>query len=213
MTGLIIVLFILLFITLLLFVRVKIQIYDDDENLKLRLKILGIPFTLSPKKEKKIKIRLRDYSYKSMQKKERKAENARLKAELKKIKKTDTEKDSLSEKNSGFLPIIKMVISRFIKYLRTDITKIHIIVATDDAAKTAIMYGAAAQGVAALLDILKGIPNVKVGYKTDILVKADFLSDKTRADVDILFSIVVWQALATFLHTVLRYIKNQNKNK
>lgn len=212
MTGLIIALLILLFIALLLFIRVKLQIDQSGGNLRLRLKVLGIPFTLSPKKEKKIK--LRDYSYRSMQKKKRKAEKAKLKAEEKEEKASKkTEKTSVTDKISGLFPLVKTIVGRFFRYLRVDVTKVHVNVATGDAASTAVLYGAVTQAVAALLDLTDKLPNVRTGYTPDVAVAADFLSEKTSADVDISFSIVVWQVLATLIRALIGYIKKQNKNK
>lgn len=219
MTGLVIALAILLFFILLLFLRVKLRIDMKEEGARLRLIILGIPFTLFPRKTKKKKIKLKNYSPEAMRKKERKAEAKKRKKDLKPapVKPESAEKESpmadmpLTEKISVVFSLVKTVAGKFFGYLRVDIAKIHINVATEDAAKTALLFAAVSQGVAALADLLDSITNVKTTKKTDICINPDFTSDKTAADIDISFSILVWQVLATLIKTAFQYFKLMNK--
>ena len=95
-------------------------------------------------------------------------------------------------------------------------TKIRISVGTPDAAKTGILYGAVCQGVAYLTEVLDHVTNVKKTKKSEISVSADFVSGKTVADINISFSLTVWQALDILLGAAFEYIKsksNPNKRK
>ncbi|MBO5904423.1 MAG: hypothetical protein J6Q64_03505, partial [Clostridia bacterium] len=70
------------------------------------------------------------------------------------------------------------------------------------------------QGVAYLCEILDRITNVKKTKKTEVSVVSDFVSGKTRADINISFSFVVWQALDILLSAAFEFIKNKaTKNK
>lgn len=208
MTGLIIALAVLLTIVLILLIRVKIVIDFHGDDVNLFLKILGIPIRLMPKKERKKKIRLSDYSYKSVQKRKKKEENKKAPKKPKKepSKLHEKEKGSFTDKLSLITEIVKYLLGKFFGYLRIDVTKIKISVGTEDAARTAIMYGIINQAAAILIDILESITNVKRNKKTEISVSADFTSEKIKSDINIAFSLRVWHALSIALGVLFRYI-------
>lgn len=226
MTALIIICAILLFLLLIMLLRIKITICMHGEDSVVKLKILGITWLKLPKKEKKKKkIRLRDYSYsailkkkkkeqKRLEKEKRKAEKEFLKKAKKENDKSNGEELSLGEKISLITSVVKVLLKKIFKYLRVDVTLIDITVATGDAAKTAIAYSAVSQAVALLLNLLDSIKNVRTNRKTYISVKPDFVSEKSHADIDIGFSIKVWQILTAGLAVIIEYIKKtQTKNQ
>lgn len=225
MTALIIICAIFLFLLLIMLLRIKITICMYGEDSVVKLKILGITWLRLPKKEKRKKIRLRDYSYsailkkkkkeqKRFEKEKRKAEKEFLKKAKKEDDKSNVEELSLGEKISLIASVVKVLLKKIFKYLRVDVTLIDITVATDDAAKTAIAYSAVSQAVALLLDLLDSIKNVRKNRKTYISVKPDFVSEKSHADIDIGFSIKVWQILSAGLAVLIEYIKKmQTKNQ
>ena len=102
-------------------------------------------------------------------------------------------KRSLSDILSLIKAVLEVVVTRFRKHFRIKITRIRITVATGDAAKTAIMYGAISGGVAAILEVLDRTMNVKYAKPEDydVGVDADFLGEKTVADIKIAFSLRV----------------------
>ncbi len=217
MTGLIIALAILLFITLILLIRLKIVIDFHGDDVKLILKVLGIPIKLMPRKEKKKKLRLSEYSYKAIRKRKKKEERKKEKAALKAEKKSEKEaakqkkakeKQPLSETISFICGLVKYLLGKFFGHLRIDVTEIKITVGSEDAAKTAIMYGVISQATAVLLDILGAITNVKRHYKSEVAVTADFTAEKIRADINIAFSLRVWHAFSIALSALFRYIGN-----
>ena len=214
MTALIILFSIILLIALFLLIRIRIVIDYKGENIKLNLRILGIPITLLPNKKKNKKIKLSDYSYKKQQKKQKKtlfkkSKKNKKKKESLKVK----EKPSLSEAIPIIADIVKYLLGKFLHHLRIDITEIKITVGTDDAAKTAIMFGIINQAAAALLDLLSTITNVKKNRKDEIGVYADFTSEKTVININLGFSLQVWHLFSIAFGTLFRYIKNMLKSK
>ena len=211
---------ILLFLVLLLFLRVKISVISDGTDTKLLLRILGIPVKLFPRKQRKQKIRLSDYTPRGLRraqkKKDKKALKEALKEKHKKPADEESEKTPLSETVSQITALAKKIISKFFRHLRIDVTRIRISVGTPDAAKTGILYGAVCQGVAYLTEVLDHVTNIKKTKKTEISVCADFVSGKTAADINISFSLTVWQALDILLGAAFEYFKsksNPNKRK
>ncbi len=216
MLALKIILGILLAIVLVLLIRVKISVVSSKNEVKLLLRILGIPIRLYPGKEKKEKVDLKDYTPRALRRDEKKrAKKARREALKKKSKPEEDEgteeKPPLSETVSVITELVRVITSKFLKHLRVDLTKISISVGASDAAKTGILYGAVCQGVAYLTELLDKITNVKRNRRTEISVKADFLSGKTVADIDLSFSLTVWQALDILLGAAMQYIKRKSK--
>lgn len=215
MTGLWIILGILLFIAFILLIRVKLIIEYHGADVALTLKIFGIPIRLMPKKEKIKRIHLSDYSYKAVQKRKKKEEKRKAKPKKQKQKEAPKakEKQPLSESISFIAELVKYLLAKFFGHLRIDVTEIRIAVGSDDAARTAIMFGIINQAAAALLDILGSITNVKKSRKNEISVYADFTSDKIRADMNIGFSLCVWHALSIALGSLFRYVGNMLKKQ
>ena len=84
---------------------------------------------------------------------------------------------------------------------------------SEDAAKTAILFGVINQAALALFDILNSITNVKKSRKTEFSVKADFTSEKIFYDIKLAFSIVIWQALALAFGALFKYVGKMIKNQ
>lgn len=214
MTGLLIALAILIFILLLLHIKIKIVIDFGGEDVNLFLKILGIKITLMPKKDKKKKLKINDYSYKKINKKKKEKPK---KPEKKKpdVASSHDSGMSLGDKISLITDIVKHLVKKFFGHLRIDITKIKINVGSPDAAKTAILYGVISQALAALIDVLSAITDVRNDKNADISVNADFTSEKTKAYIYMSFSLRVRHifsiAFSTLFRAIGRMIKANNK--
>ncbi len=212
MTALIILFSILLLIVLILLIRIKVVIDYKGEDIKLNLLILGIPIKLLPKKEKKKKIKLSDYSYKNQQKQLQK----KPKKEKKKNKKENInvkEKPPISEAIPTIADMVKYLLKKFFGHLRIDVTEIKITVGTDDAAKTAILFGIVNQAAAALFDLLSTITNIKKNRKNEIAVYADFTSEKTVVNINLGFSLRIMHLFSIAFGTLFKYLKNMLKSK
>lgn len=210
MTALIIIFFILLLIALILLIRIKVVIDYKGEDIRLKLHILGIPIRLLPRKQKKKKIKLSDYSYRNRQKAlQKKPKKEKKKKESIKIK----EKPPISEAIPTIAEIVKYLLKKFFGHLRIDVTEIKITVGTDDAAKTAIMFGIVNQAAAALFDLLSTITNVKKNRKNEIAVYADFTSEKTNININLGFSLRIWHLFSIAFGALFKYLKNMLKSK
>lgn len=214
MTAFLILFSLLLVLAFILLIRIRVTIDYKGEDIKLKLHILGIPITLLPKKQKKKKIRISDYSYKNQQKKLKKSKKQKpAKGKSNAKEETPKEKPPLSEAIPMIADIVKYLLGKFFGHLRIDVTEIKITVGSDDAAKTAIMFGIINQAAAALFDLLSSITNVKKNRKNEIAVYADFTSEKTVININLGFSLRIWHVFSIALGTLFRYLKNMLKSK
>ena len=100
--------------------------------------------------------------------------------------------------------ILRTTYDRALKLIKLRLVRVRISVGTDDAARTALLYGIIAQSAAYLIDVLDRITNV---YPRDVSVNADFTSGKISADIYIEASIRVWQVLYLAIIIAMEYIK------
>ena len=184
MTALIIIGVILLIIVMILFLPVHVTAAVKDEA-KVFLRILFVRIKLFPMKEKPKK-----------KKKEQKPKQEKPK-----------EKTEKKEKEKRDIPSLVRSVADILGVFLREFSKYKIIIGTDDAAKTALLYGAAEQATAYLFTILG--ENAKFTFsKKNSLVWADFTSDRTMADVKIDVSISVFGTLAMLVPTYIAYVRN-----
>lgn len=220
MTALIVLGCILLFFIFLLSIKVKI-IISYSEEVALTVHVLGIKIKILPAKKKK--------GPHSMS--EKKAEKIKKKLRQKKLKKNEAsrkkaakkEEESKTPKPKKTLPEIlyiiglvrtlaAKVIKTFFKHLRIDIAKLKIVVATGDAASTAIAYGAITQSINLLFPILEEVKNFSLPKDTDIDVSVDYLSDGITADIRLGFALRVWHVFAVAFGALFKLIGYLIKN-
>ena len=164
---------------------------------------------MSRKKSERIEKRLKNRANKKQLKKETKKESK---------KKEQNEKKDIDSSFSGVLDAINLAISivraalgSFFGHLRVDVARFKIVVATGDAARTAVAYGAVSQAVAYLLAILRNNKRVK-GLKTaDMDIVCDFLGETPSADIKISFSLRVWHLFHLSLVSLLSIVKHKLK--
>ena len=136
-----------------------------------------------------------------------------------KTKKTSEKKDKATQ-IKDILELIKLIFesvaSPFGKYLKVEIVKIYAKIATDDPARTAIIYGLASQSIAYIIEFLSNITNVDVKRKSSIQVIPDFASSNSEAKINITLGLKGWHALVLatkfFMAYNLHKIKKQNIN-
>ena len=214
---------ILLFFAFIASLRAEVLIaYSDD--LALTIRVLGIPIKILPKKKKKVKISA--YSRKNRAKYEAaQKEKALKKAKKKKDKKKKKEEakakkkaDKAAGKAKPKKPIgdiidmirdlVAVAVLRFSKHLRIRVARLHIGVATGDAASTAILYGAIAPAVACIAAYLDSTSTLRHPARSDVDIHADYLSEKMQIDIEIGFSICVWQVFDILFRTGFRLVKH-----
>lgn len=208
MLGVILLLILALIILLLLFqIRISI-VYEGDVNVFVNA--LFFRFKVYPRDNKPD---IKEFSAKGINKKIKK-DREKIAAQA-----TKEEKEkSAGKRNVRVTDTLKLVADilfaikrRFFKYLRIKVAKLNLVVATDDAAKTAIEYGLAVQGVQYIVSFLESITNFSVEKNGSIYVDCDYCTEKTRFDLDITFSLRVWQAAAILIRAGVAFVMNSSK--
>lgn len=189
----------------ILFLKVRLCIIFDKE-LSAHLKILFFKHNLFP--EKKEPLNPKDYSLKKLEKKQKRIKK-------KKTANSEQTQDKKITQISDVLDIVKIILenvmSPFGKYLKVEIAKIYVKVATNDAAKTATVYGLISQSVAYIIEILSNLTNVNVKKKNSIEVVPDFLSEKSEAKINITLCLRGWHAFSLVIKFFMGYTKHKNK--
>ncbi len=225
--GCIILLFVLLF-TIRAFITIE---YKDD--LALWIRLFGIKINILPKKQKKYKhskytlkkIRRRDEKAakkkakadaarkkRAEEKAKRKADEEKrrasmTKAELKAEKKRKkAEKPKLTDVISLSLQVAKLFFSRFFGKLHIKVARLHVNVATGDAATTAILYGAVYPAAHLLFAGLDKISKIDGKKKADMLITADYLGEQTTVDLKITFSTSLGAVLGAVLKAGFKFL-------
>ncbi len=204
MKGIIIVLSVIAFIAALLFIPIHIRLrYSDSFAVKLRVLFLTFPIYPARKKSDKKKAKS-----KKKKKKQPKAKPAEAAGEKKKKLSASSAKELIKL----VYTLVKILISRFACHLKTKIYRIYIKVGSDDMAKTALEYGAASQGMAYLLEFLSQKTRVHLARNATVLVEADFMSEKFCAQIDIDFSLRIWQIFDIAAKAAMHLVKNKMGN-
>ena len=203
-------------IALAMLTRVRL-IIEADITARVYLKILFYTYCIYPKNKKKLKIS--DYSTKNLQKRAN-AKNAKLqKKKNKATKQTKKAKESEKKEKLSLADISELVslvyklaqrfFSKFSGHLRLDLSRVYINVASDDAAKTALAYGAVSSGVAMLVEFLDNTLNSKQNQARDIRIAADFLSESSSVDISISASLRIWQAVDIAMAVAIQFVKEK----
>jgi len=189
--------------------------YSDEVCLHVR--VLCFKIKILPSREKKQK---RSMSVKQAEKIKaklrKKAEKKKLSAVEKQKKKEEKKKTKEKKSISAIISDVQLfaslgvlVIQKFFKHLRIKIAKIHLIIATPDAATTAVAYGAVTQSLNILLPALESVKNFKDIEKADIFVDADFLEETPTVDIKLAFSIRIWHVFDIAFSALGRFIKKK----
>ena len=170
---------------------------------------------LYPKKKKKVKIS--DYSKKKLEKQKKKAIKKRLKKKStpskSQPKPAEKKELSFSEKLELVYKLLKSAIGQAAKQVKIKTQKIVITIGSDDAAKTAMLYAAASNAVLLILTLLDNCKKLR-GFKgSEVAVNADFTAQKCSADLEIIFSMRVWQLLKSIFAVTLKYLKDKEQSK
>ena len=203
MWGILIALYIILgialLISVLLLLRVKVIISYDDA-LVVYLKFLFIKKRLLPAIEKKAK-------------KKRAKQKKNAKPSTVEEKKNDDSKkdDSVVSKLWAIREILLHTIAKFLGKLHFKLIKLNIVVATDNATSTALLYGATTQGVAYLIEILDNISNVDITKNSDISIRSDFVSQRSSFEGKIVLYISVVHIIYVGIHFLKKLIKSKMK--
>ena len=223
MTGLWILCGVLLFLALILFTPIGIELRYDGE-IGAAIRVLCFRYRLMPKKKKKIK--LRKYSKKNFEKmltkEKKKAEKKAAKKSKKADKKEQEEKPSAAEgekkgKKSSLVSdlwdmrsLLLKTVRSFIGRIRTERMRVRVVIGSDNAAKSALIYGAASNVAVDMQEILRTQTNLR--RDCEIALGVDFTSDKTVADVYVRLAVTVASVIATGFGFIVGYFRHKKKS-
>ncbi|MBQ7822126.1 MAG: hypothetical protein IJ391_07575 [Clostridia bacterium] len=178
-----------LLVTAVCLVRLKLRIIFCDS---LKLELYAGPFCLNGYLDR---IMTRKKTKKSSPKAEDVGENIPKK-----------EKKPLFDSLEEILQILKEFTSRFFGHVRVRCARVVIVVGGDDPAKTAVHYGAVVQTVAYIVEILKRNTDFSLVRGALVHVSPDFVSQKSRADIDITLTVSIGGAVHALLAAAWTYI-------
>lgn len=224
---------ILLCLWLIGMIRAQVVLIYNGE-LTLRVKALGLTFRIMPKKEKKpldpddfspAKYRrlmakeAKQQAKKDAKKAKKQAKKAAKSAEKRKNKEASSSESAKKKKGLGeildlvylLLDALKPFGRSFGKHFEVEAVKLRITVGSEDAAKTAMLYGILVQMVAYGLELLSARTNLRIKKKNrgDILVDADFTSEQIAADLHLIFKLRVWHVFGMLFSALGGIIKNR----
>ena len=219
MTALIVILSIALLIALLLSTKVLLHI-RYEESLTVYLRVLFVKIRLYPSEKEKKKYphsmskrkaqRIKD----SLKKKQKKEPKKKKKRKSKEKEKEPKEAPDLISILSIITSFVKSFLRLFAGSVRIRSSRLHIVVAAEDAADTAIAYGALTQAVDLLFPMLDGIKTFKhLPRGKELSVRADFLSDTPKIDADVELYIRVGSALKAVCLAAIRAFKGAVKRQ
>ncbi|MCQ2455563.1 MAG: DUF2953 domain-containing protein [Clostridia bacterium] len=203
MTALYIVFAIILFLAVLVFMPISVFLEFNDDFF-VAVKLFGITVFNSKKSKKKEK-----------NKDKKPQEQPKKENTVKKIFVNQKEKSGTAGAIKYFAKIAKIILEKLIWFLRKlnfEHIKLNLAIASEDAAKTAIIYGSVCTAVYPLLSLIT--QNAKVKYKK-IDISADFNNTAVKAEFSALIKSNFIYALVGALKGYTEYkkfVKEEEKN-
>lgn len=205
----------------LFLLRVRVLITCSD-TVKLQIRILCFRLTLFPKKppnpRKFSQKALRKKAEKAKRKAAKKAAKKQAKVKAKQEKQTNKAKTAhntgmrLGEKVELVRKLLAALLSATHKHLYLKAAKLHIRVATGDAATTAVLYGAVSGSLAGVIALLDRVTVLRA-KPPEVAVFADYLSEKSRADIRLVFSMRLGGALLSLFSVALAFLRTRRAQK
>ncbi len=211
MTGWYIAAAVLCVLIALALLRIRI-VLSYTEEVSAKLQILFFRFTLYPRKKR---VSLRRYTYRRYRKRllaQRKKESQRKPKPQ--VRASAKKKRPLKESMRLYQYLFSRLYKRILHHFRIDVARLHVTVATGDAAQTAIATGIVSQAVAYVMEILSNHTNLHHSYHADVRVEPDFLAEKSKVSCKLLFSLRVYEiidiGIRFFYHYLLGSMRRQN---
>ena len=216
---------ILITAVLLLFLgNASIRILNKDQ-LRVLISVCGIQFTIYPDKKnapKKPKNLARCRNPEAVLKRElKRQQKAREKSARKKVRaakraaKRDEKKigipkkycpvPNLKENLEMVLALAKKLVHKTRGKVKIKVRKLHIRVATNDAAHTALLYGVVGQLVAHLIGFVERNYTAIQHRDGDLTVEPDYNTSECSANIDIVLSAKIWRAIIIIIEMIDAY--------
>lgn len=219
MTGLWITLGVFLFFFFIFIIPIHVTVgLTDSVSVMIRLLFLKIPILPREKKKKKKK--------KTKEKKPKEKKKTKEKKPKKKPEEAEKKKKKKKIKASTIVGLVRMLLNvvaalfkRLGRNFKIRIYAYEICVASEEAAKTAVMYGAVKTLSETLFLRLQESINFKIVKKAPVGIYVDFLEEKFKANVKIDFSIsiagvfgILFAAIGAAIKSLIKMLFNKNKN-
>lgn len=221
MTGLWIALGIFAFFFLIFIIPIHVIVGLTD-NVSVMVRVLFLKIPILPKKKKK-KSKDKDKKKKKPKEKKKKKEEDKDKKDKKKDKKKKKKKLEVSDIVGLVQVLLDTVVALFKRLGRNFKIRVYayeICVASEEAAKTAVMYGAVKTLSETIFLRLEDSINFKIVKGAPMGVYADFLEEKFKANVKIDFSIsiagvfgVLFAAIFKFIGSFIKMLVKKKLNK
>lgn len=207
--------------------RIRLRLVPGGK-LRVTLMVCGIPFTLLSDAEKEIPDpkdlehpeALLRRELRRRRRAERRAEKKRLRAKEKAAQKAKRKREqaerkkdlpapNLKEKLEMILALLKTLYREAGGKLRLRVKALHLTVGTDDAAKTAILYGAVLQSATFLFQWIDA-HLLRIDRREGAMtLEPDFITGKCAAEIDVICSIRILRALKIAIRMLLAYRREQ----
>lgn len=191
---------VILLLLLLLATRIRVTILCN-EQVSVTLRILFVRIRLYPRRKR---VKPKRYSAKEEKRRPTKKKASPAPAD------TPKEKLTLMEKLTLVRGLSAALIRKTRKKLHLHAARLHIRVATGDAAGTAVLYGAVSGTLACLLAGLERVTKLKA-TEPEVAVIADYLSERSSADVKLIFSIRIWSAFTLLVTALLANLRQKQQ--
>ncbi len=213
MTALIIIGAILLFFVLLAFLPLRIRVSYKDQT-RVYVPILFFGINLYPRR-KKLKS-LSAKKYRELNKPKSKKKKRKTKASSPEQTSVENTENKLTLKTikphiGEIISQVSALILKFSGHLNVKIYSLWVVVSSDDAAKTAVTYGAVSSSVAILMALLEDNCNIRYSSKATTGVYVDYTLGKCKFECDIRFTLRVWQIISLAVSAAMSFIKTKIK--
>ncbi len=203
MTALFILLGIVAFFILLLSIPVHITL-KADTDVAVEARVLFVKYALFPRKKRKKKVSPAKKTSKNTSKP---AQNAK-----KTTQKPKPKRDILGLVKL-ILKLVVAVLKKFPRHFRVTVVRYEIAIGTDDAAKTALLYGTVTGLSANLFELLGKATRFRIKRNAPVNVYANFLSEKSEAKIVLDLSITIWGALVMAMAAGMAFVKAKMAGK
>ena len=209
MIALFIILGVTLFFVFLFTIPLSIRL-DFQDSFRAQLRILIFRFSLYPRKRSPRAI------LKAQNKQEKRLIKERKKKEKPIVKKEEPHKVDRKPKKSFteilalvrmFARILRQISRRFPRYFRITLRRCILKVGGNDAADTAVKYGAARAGISYLVTVMDHYFTVKTPKNSSLRIEPDFVYGESSFELSMTLSTTLRALAALAIRTLLAYLR------
>lgn len=147
-----------------------------------------------------------------VKKKKKKKTQKKEKPRKEPTKKREITADEVMEIISTAADVLVELLGKLRRRMKIFLIKLNIKVGTEEAAKTAVVYGAVANACDELLEIMRRFTKFRENSGA-VIITADFASEKTDVDAELELSVSVIGLIGVLMPTAKKLISNlNNKN-